>query len=98
MKSALILIVVLLPATFTAVHAVDLPLPAQTVPAKIEIADGPFKPTWDSLKQYKCPEWFRDAKFGIWAHWGVQCVPGQGDWYAWHMYRQGARVSVRDHA
>ena len=51
------------------------------------IADGPFKPTWDSLKQYKCPEWFRDAKFGIWAHWGVQCVPAQGDWYAWHIYR-----------
>jgi len=55
------------------------------------IADGPFKPTWDSLKQYKCPEWFRDAKFGIWAHWGVQCVPAQGDWYAWHMYRPGDR-------
>jgi alpha-L-fucosidase len=53
------------------------------------IADGPFNPTWDSLKQYKCPEWFRDAKFGIWAHWGVQCVPAQGDWYAWHMYRPG---------
>ena len=31
---------------------------------------GPFEPTWDSLKQYAVPEWFRDAKFGIWAHWG----------------------------
>jgi alpha-L-fucosidase len=51
------------------------------------IAPGKFQPTWESLKQYKCPEWFRDAKFGIWAHWGVQCVPEQGDWYAWHMYR-----------
>ncbi len=54
------------------------------------IARGPFEPTWDSLvPQYKCPEWFRDAKFGIWAHWTAQCVPEQGDWYARHMYIQG---------
>ena len=46
------------------------------------IADGPFKPDWESLKQYQCPEWFRDAKFGIWAHWGPQSVTGAGDWYA----------------
>ncbi len=49
-------------------------------------ADGPFKPNWDSLKQYKCPDWFRDAKFGIWAHWGPQSVPMAGDWYARRMY------------
>src|SRR5208282_6716047 len=36
------------------------------------VADGPFKPSYDSLKGYKCPDWFRDAKFGIWAHWGPQ--------------------------
>ncbi len=54
------------------------------------IAPGPFEPTWDSLvAQYKCPEWFRDAKFGIWAHWTAQCVPEQGDWYARQMYIQG---------
>ena len=54
------------------------------------IARGPFEPTWDSLvAQYKCPEWFRDAKFGIWAHWTAQCVPEQGDWYARQMYIQG---------
>ena len=36
----------------------------------IEIAHGPFQPSWESLEsQYQCPEWFRDAKFGIWAHW-----------------------------
>ncbi len=58
---------------------------------KYEIAPGKFQPTWESLKQYQCPDWFRDAKFGIWAHWGVQCVPAQGDWYAWHMYRPGDR-------
>ena len=52
---------------------------------------GKFSPTWDSLKQYQCPEWFRDAKFGIWAHWSAQCVPEQGDWYARNMYRPGDR-------
>lgn len=46
-----------------------------------------FQPTWESLKQFRCPEWFPDAKFGIWAHWGPQCVPTQGDWYARNMYQ-----------
>jgi len=50
---------------------------------------GPFQPTWDSLEQYRTPAWFRDAKFGMWAHWGPQCVPEQGDWYARQMYMQG---------
>jgi alpha-L-fucosidase len=54
------------------------------------VAPGPFQPTWGSLTAgYKCPEWFRDAKFGIWAHWSAQCVPEQGDWYARQMYIQG---------
>jgi hypothetical protein len=48
-----------------------------------------FDATWESLQQYQAPEWFRDAKFGIWAHWGPQAVPGQGDWYARRMYLQG---------
>jgi alpha-L-fucosidase len=47
---------------------------------------GKFEPTWESLKQYQTPEWFRDAKFGIWAHWGPQCEPERSDWYARHMY------------
>ena len=50
------------------------------------VAPGKFAPTWESLKQYQCPEWFRDAKFGIWAHWGPQCQPEDGDWYARLMY------------
>ncbi len=55
-----------------------------------EIAAGPFKPDWESLKaQYQAPQWFRDAKFGIWAHWSAQCVPEFGDWYARKMYIQG---------
>jgi len=54
------------------------------------IAAGPFQPTWDSLTaNYRCPDWFRDLKFGIWAHWSAQCVPEQGDWYARQMYIQG---------
>jgi len=55
------------------------------------MAQGSFKPTWESLQQYKVPEWFRNAKFGIWAHWGPQCQPEQGDWYARFMYAEGNR-------
>lgn len=51
---------------------------------------GPFQPTWESLSHYQTPEWFRDAKFGIWAHWGPQCQPEQGDWYARTMYLTGS--------
>ena len=47
---------------------------------------GPFQPTWESLGQYECPEWYRDAKFGIWNHWSPQCVAERGDWYARNMY------------
>ena len=55
-------------------------------------APGPVQPTWDSLAtHYQCPEWFRDAKFGIWAHWGPQSVPEEGDWYARLMYIQGSK-------
>jgi alpha-L-fucosidase len=50
---------------------------------------GPFTSDWASLKQYRCPEWFRDAKLGIWAVWGPESVPQQGDWYARNMYREG---------
>ncbi|QEM10576.1 alpha-L-fucosidase [Mucilaginibacter rubeus] len=55
-----------------------------------DIASGPFKPDWDSLAQYQVPDWFRDAKFGIWAHWGPQCQPERGDWYARGMYQEGS--------
>ena len=69
-------------ATFTAAtqaaRAFDL-VPVATTPGK-------FEPTWESLRQYQTPEWYRDAKFGIWAHWGPQCEPEQGDWYGQRMY------------
>ncbi len=48
-----------------------------------------FEPSFDSLRQYTAPEWFRDAKFGIWSHWGPQSVPMFGDWYARNMYIEG---------
>ncbi len=50
-----------------------------------------FEPTFESLRQYSAPEWFRDAKFGIWSHWGPQSVPMFGDWYARNMYIQGTQ-------
>jgi alpha-L-fucosidase len=54
--------------------------------APSEIAAGPFQPSDESFNQYHYPDWFRDAKFGIWAHWGPQAVPRQGDWYARKLY------------
>jgi alpha-L-fucosidase len=60
------------------------PIPA---PPGFGVAAGPFQPTWESLSSYQVPDWFRDAKFGIWAHWGPQCQPEMGDWYAQKMYR-----------
>jgi alpha-L-fucosidase len=54
------------------------------------IAEGPFAPTWESLRQFQCPQWFRDAKLGFWAHWGPQAVPMYGDWYARNLYLEGS--------
>jgi alpha-L-fucosidase len=48
-----------------------------------------FAPDLDSLAQYHAPDWFRDAKLGIWACWGPEAVPEMGDWYARNMYIQG---------
>jgi alpha-L-fucosidase len=55
----------------------------------LDIRSGPFTGTRQSLKAYHVPDWFRDAKFGIWAHWGPQSAPEQGDWYARRMYIEG---------
>jgi len=51
-----------------------------------------FEPSWESLRQYKVPEWFKDAKFGIFMHWGVQSVPAYDGWYARDMYMQGGET------
>jgi len=54
------------------------------------IAKGKYKDTWESLQQYKVPEWYENAKFGIFIHWGVYSVPAFGnEWYSRNMYMQG---------
>jgi alpha-L-fucosidase len=53
-------------------------------------AQNNFLPTRPSLDNYRIPEWFRDAKFGIWSHWGPQSAVEAGDWYARNMYMQGS--------
>jgi alpha-L-fucosidase len=64
------------------------PAPSPIIPqAGFGVAAGPFQPTLDSLSAYQVPDWYRDAKFGIWAHWGPQCQPEMGDWYAQKMYQ-----------
>ncbi len=53
-------------------------------------AAGPFKPAWGSLSDYKPAEWYADAKFGIFIHWGAYSVPAFGnEWYPRNMYREG---------
>jgi alpha-L-fucosidase len=68
------------------VMVINLVLPVFAQIENLPMCEGKYKPTDESLQQYKYPEWFRDAKFGIWAHWGPQAVPRQGDWYARQMY------------
>ena len=55
-------------------------------------ADGPYPADWEGLSRiYSVPSWWREAKFGAWAHWDPQSMPEQGDWYARGMYMQGHR-------
>jgi alpha-L-fucosidase len=52
---------------------------------------GPFRPDWESLQKYEAPAWYRDAKFGIFIHWGVYSVPAFGsEWYPRMMYVEGS--------
>ena len=60
---------------------------------EVDSADqqGPFRPDWESLQKYEVPEWYRDAKFGIFIHWGVYSVPAFGnEWYPRMMYQKGS--------
>ena len=57
------------------------------------IKQGPFQPSWDSLTNYKVPEWYLDGKFGIFIHWGVYSVPAfDSEWYPRMMYLEGSEV------
>lgn len=58
----------------------------KTEPEQKKLMTPSFTSDIESFRAYQYPEWFRDAKFGIWAHWGPQAVPRQGDWYARLMY------------
>ena len=56
-------------------------------------AVGPFKPEWSSLENYRVPDWYQDAKFGIFIHWGVYTVPAfSNEWYPREMYTAGSKV------
>ena len=60
----------------------------------------PYEPSWESLSRHiPAPEWFRDAKFGIYFHWGVYCVPAYGsEWYPRNMHiKTGRRSDVYRH-
>src|ERR1700722_11799145 len=51
------------------------------------VAQGPFRASWDSLETYLAPQWYQDAKFGIFIHWGVYSVPAfDSEWYPRNMY------------
>lgn len=64
----------------------------------LPIADGPYKPTWNSIEENYpgSPDWLREAKFGIWVHFGPQSAGKSGDWYARNLYKQGSRAN-RNH-
>ena len=80
-RKALALLAGAFPAAHSRIFAAGLPANDSN--------KGPFQPTRESLAGYHVPEWFRDAKFGIWAHWGPQSAAEAGDWYARQMYIQG---------
>ena len=57
----------------------------------LPVADGPYSSDWKAMSRlYQTPEWWRDAKFGAWAHWDPQSMPEDGDWYARGMYQEGS--------
>jgi alpha-L-fucosidase len=59
-----------------------------------ESKEGPFQPDWQSLSNYEVPEWYKDAKFGIFIHWGVYSVPAFGnEWYPREMYIEGSEIN-----
>jgi alpha-L-fucosidase len=64
-----------------------------TLRKKVDTVDqqGPFRADWESLQKYEVPEWYKDAKFGIFIHWGAYSVPAFGnEWYPRNMYVQGS--------
>src|SRR5271157_422646 len=87
---------VLLPAVLLAAGSASAQTYEQKVQAAVQEVDkvaaaGPFRPAWDSLREYRVPDWYQDAKFGIFIHWGVYSVPAFGsEWYPRLMYQPGS--------
>ena len=62
--------------------------------------DGPYRPDWATLIKYQQPQWYKDAKFGIFIHWGVYSVPAaENEWYPRNMYdpKNGAYKNFKEH-
>ena len=62
--------------------------------------DGPYRPDWSTLNKYEQPQWYKDAKFGIFIHWGVYSVPAaENEWYPRNMYnpKDGAHKNFEEH-
>ncbi|WP_281310273.1 alpha-L-fucosidase [Flavobacterium flavigenum] len=91
------------------IPAVRTPLAVNTVPMgdletfqevklDLPITKGPFEPTWESIeKNYPGePDWLRDAKFGIWVHFGPQAAGESGDWYARNLYKKD-KLAYQNH-
>ena len=95
-RTTMLTFLLALPLALPAQNSYDSPQEAEKAiivrvdTSREPIQKGKYKPTWESLSDYECPAWFRDAKFGIWAHWGPQCQPEYGDWFARRMYEQGS--------
>jgi len=54
---------------------------------------GPFAPAWTSLEKFTTPDWYQDAKFGIFIHWGLYSVPAfDNEWYPRNMYKKGEKA------
>lgn len=75
--------------------ALALPAAAGDLPENVPMERGAYSNSWESLKQWECPEWFKDAKFGLWAHWGPQCQAESGDWFARFMYYSNSPYDER---
>lgn len=69
MKTRLLLASLFLSMAGLSAQTYQVPVSEQDEP----MMKGKFEPTWSSLENYQVPEWFRNVKFGIWAHWGPQC-------------------------
>ena len=58
-----------------------------------------YEPTWESLKNHKTPQWLRDAKFGIYTHWGIYCYTatrGNATWNSFAAYHEPESKAAQD--